>query len=258
MDCKEIYEFSYKYLKDEAKGYFTVQQIDDHISNPDAKNCNSISEVYECLLYILQDFNRYPKVIQYNKRKESIKQILHNYDLDYISELNPDCLFQSFKEEFKFTTKTMWLRYSKGIISGAKFIKEFKNYDDLKSTFDAFDVNDMKREEFALLLSTKIDNMGFASACNWLKELGYYKYVKPDIHLKAVCDVLCLSPTKNDIDYFEAIIKFAKAADVEPYTLDKVWWLICTGTFYRYDVQLPNPQKRKDDFLAALKQKFVS
>ena len=81
MDCKEIYEFSYKYLKDEATGYLTERQIDDHISNPDAKNCNSIAEVYECLLCILQDFYSYPKVIKYDKQKEKIKQILHNYDL---------------------------------------------------------------------------------------------------------------------------------------------------------------------------------
>ncbi len=256
MNQKEVYEYSYSFLIDEASDALTKQQIDDFISNPDVTNCNSITQAYELLLIMLQDFYGYPNVIKYYDRKEFIKKTLHNYDLNYIADLNPDELLQSFRDEFKFTGHTMWLRYIKGIISGAKFMLSFRDYDDFKSTLDSFNVNYLAREALALLLSTKITNMGFASACNWLKELGYYEYAKPDTHTKKICDALCLASKNDDIACFEAMSKVAKEAGVETYKVDKVWWLICSGDFYRYGVKLTNPKKRKDKFITELKQNF--
>lgn len=257
MNLKKVYEFSYSFLIDEASDYLTKQQIDDFISNPDVKNCNSIKKAYELLIVMLQDFNRYPNVIKYDERKEYIKNTLHNYDLNYIANLNPDVLLQSFREEFKFTKDTMWLRYVKGLITGAKFMNSFTNFDDFRSTFDSFNINDMTREALALFLSTKITNMGFAIACNWLKELGYYEYAKPDTHTKDICNTLCLAPKNDDIACFEAMVKVAKEAGVEVYKVDKVWWLICSGDFYRYHIKLPNQKKLKENFLTALKQNFI-
>lgn len=120
------------------------------------------------------------------------------------------------------------------------------------STFDSFDKSDMTREAFALLIQSKIYNMGFALACNWLKELGYYKYAKPDRHTKDVCKALRLISSDNDIECFEAMMKTAQEAGVEAYAVDKVWWLICSGNFYRYEIQLPNPRQRKAKFLELL------
>lgn len=74
MNLKKVYEFSYSFLIDEASDYLTKQQIDDFISNPDVKNCNSIKKAYELLIVMLQDFNRYPNVIKYDERKEYIKK----------------------------------------------------------------------------------------------------------------------------------------------------------------------------------------
>lgn len=135
----------------------------------------------------------------------------------------------------------------------------FKDYNDFKSTFDSFDNNDMTREAFALLLSTKIYNMGFALACDWLKELGYYHYAKPDTHTKDICAALNLSANDDPIGCFEAMVKIAKSAEVDAYKVDKVWWLICTGNFYRYNVKLPlaGSPKLKEKFISALKKEFL-
>ena len=51
------------------------------------------------------------------------------------------------------------------------------------------------------------------------------------------------------IDCFEAMVKVARACNVDPYKLDKLWWLICSGNFYRYNKQLKNHQKNKEDFI---------
>ena len=214
MNLKDVYDFSYGFLVDQAGNYVSKEDVDDFISNPDVKKLSSLVEAYELLLIILQDFNRFPNVIKFTERRDEIKRILHDFDLQYIAALQPKDLFNEFKAEFQFNKDTMWLRYTKGVISGAKFMCSFKDFDEFKSTFDSFDVNDMAREALALLLSRKIDNMGFAIACNWLKELGYYQYAKPDIHTKDICDTLGLAPKNDDVACFEAMVKVSKDAGV--------------------------------------------
>lgn len=258
MDLKKVYGFSYDYLLKVANGYLSEDKIKDHISIPDAKNCDSIISAYELLIEILQDFNRYPNVIKYSERKDEIKHILHNYDLSYIASLTQNELLSTFKSTFGFEREMMWRKYAKSIITGASFMLSFKNYAEFKSTFDSFDSNDMTREALALLISTKIFNMGFALACNWLKELGYYQYAKPDTHTKDICAALNLAENNDDIECFEAMVKIAKSAEVSAYKVDKVWWLICSGNFYRYNVKLPlagSPQL-KENFISELKKNF--
>lgn len=257
MNLKDVYDFSHGFLVEQANGYVSKQKVDEFISNPDKKELTSLADAYELLLNILQDFNRYPNVIKFSERNDKIKSILDNYNLEYIASLQPEDLLAKFKTEFKFDKDAMWLRYTKGVISGAKFMCSFKDFNEFKSTFDSFNVNDMTREAFALFLSKKIDNMGFAIACNWLKELGYYQYAKPDTHTKDICDALGLAPKDDDLACFEAMVRVSKDAGVEAYKVDKVWWLICSGNFYRYNILLPNPGQRKEQFLSELKKRFT-
>lgn len=257
MDLKCVYDFSYQYLVQMVNGYLTKAQVDEMISCPDVKPQQiTIQSAYELMLSMLQDFSRYSNVINYKSHSEKIKTILNNYDLGYVSTLDPSNLLDKFQKEFKFKKDAMWMRYSKGVVSGAKFMNKFKDTNEFISTLNSFDISDMTRIAFALYLSNVIDNMGFAVACNWLKELGYSNYAKPDTHTKDICDALGLASKKNDIDCFEAIGKVAREAGVKAYTVDKVWWLICTGNFYRYNIKLPTPAKTKKVFISELQQRF--
>lgn len=254
MDIKKVYEKSYLFLISEAaKNGITKEMVDEFISKSDVAECNDIVSAYKLLLIIMQDFQMYPNVIKFKERKDCIYRILHNCDLHYISSLKEDDLLNRFKNEFGFEKDTVWKKYCKSIISGAKLMLCFHNDADFKKTFDSFDTNDMTREAFALFLSNKIYNMGFAIACNWLKELGYYKYAKPDTHTKDVCKTLGLVSNNDDIACFEAMLDVANYSGVEAYKVDKVWWLICSGNFYRYNIKLPNPAVRKAEFLNYLK-----
>lgn len=254
MDLKDVYSRSYSFLLDESAPYnISKNMIDAFISNSDAPECEDIESAYRLLLVIMQDFQMYPNVIQFKQRESCIIETLHNCDLKYISSLTPEQLLSDFKNKFGFEKDCIWHKYCKSIISGALFMLNFKDDAEYKSTFDSFNKNDMTREAFALFLSRKIFNMGFAIACNWLKELGYYKYAKPDTHTKDVCRSLGLLTDDDDINCFEAMIKTANEAGVEAYKVDKVWWLICSGNYYRYNIILPNPRQRKERFLNMLK-----
>ena len=255
MNLKDVFEKSYAFLIDEAAPHnVSKEQIDQFISTADSTECKGLKSAYIVLLSIMQDFNRYPNVIRFVDRESQIVSILHDCDFAYISSLAPEKLVEEFRNEFGFERDTMWLKYCKSVITGASFMMNFQDDKDFVDTFDSFNKNDMTREALALFLSKKIYNKGFALACNWLKELGYFKYAKPDTHTKDVCKALGLVSGDDDIECFEAMIKTANEAGVEAYKVDKVWWLICSGNFYRYNVELPNPRQRKEKFLELLKR----
>lgn len=254
MKINKIYNFSYNYLIKISKGKVSKTDIDSFIGTPDVTSFSSLEDAFGMLLVILQDFQMYPNVIKYHERETEIKKEIHFPNIIYCSKLNADKLADKFVKKFKSNSSGCWSRYCKGIVSGAKFLSGFKDYNSLKATLDSFDLNIVTREALALFLQTKINNMGFAIACNWLKELGYVNYTKPDVHMKDVCQAFGLiDNTKNDLECFEAMDMVANRCGVEPYKLDKVWWLICSGNFYRYGIQLPYPQKTKADFIKAIK-----
>lgn len=254
MTSKELYIFSYDFLVKQAGGVVSQNKIDDFLNTPDiTSSWSNWDDVYELLAIILQDFNRYPNVINFKGRKTEIKTILKNYDLTYISALSADNLLKAFKAEFRFEKDTMWKRYCKGLISSAKFLLTFKDINEFRKVCDSMNTSDITREAFALFLSTKIDNMGFAIACNFLKELGYQEYPKPDVHIIDICYDLGLISNKKPIDAYEATVKVAREAGVSPYHLDKLWWLIWSGNFYRYN---KNVKPEKKNFIAAAKRHF--
>lgn len=84
-----------------------------------------------------------------------------------------------------------------------------------------------------MLLDQEIDGFGFALACDFLKELGYVNFAKPDVHIRDIFKALDLCPAKvNDYLLFKAIIRVAKNANFTPYNADKLFWLIGSGYFY--------------------------
>jgi len=91
-----------------------------------------------------------------------------------------------------------------------------------------------------MLLGREIEGIGFPLACDFLMGLGYSGFAKPDVHLKTIFFALGLSPNQDDYDVFKAIVRVAQHADVAPYAVDKVFWLIGSGKFSA-DLQTGRP-----------------
>ena len=72
-------------------------------------------------------------------------------------------------------------------------MSNFKDADDFRGFVAQFDYNRPTRMALPLLISTKIRGIGFALACDTLKELGFLSYPKPDVHLIEVFSKLGLS-----------------------------------------------------------------
>lgn len=145
---------------------------------------------------------------------------------DIVEQLHP-------RGEIRRTTRSIWPHYCKTILSAANFIEQFASAEDFFSWADFFDRDDRARASLPMLLSREIEGLGFALSCDFLKELGYVNFPKPDVHLRDIFTALHLCP-KNSGDYqlFKAIIRVAGHAEVSAYNADKVFWLIGSGYFY--------------------------
>jgi hypothetical protein len=83
-------------------------------------------------------------------------------------------------------------------------------------------------------LAEEIHGIGFVLACDFLKELGYVEYGKPDNWMKRIFTRLQLTDSAGDYQVLEAIVRVARNAHTTPYNVDKLFWLIGGGKFY-YD-----------------------
>lgn len=180
------------------------------------------------------------------------KAVLDNY------ESNADAVLGRIVKELKprihitLGQNSIWTRYCKTIISAAEFIEQFSSADDFFKWVDFFDQDKRSRASLPMLLDHEIEGFGFALSCNFLKELGYVNFPKPDVHLRDIFSALNLCKDgKDQYQLFKAIIRVADHSNVTPYNVDKVFWLIGSGKFYC------DPEIGKDGFIGRHKQKFI-
>lgn len=160
---------------------------------------------------------------------------------------------ESYDKESFNAKANLWYRWSCAVVDSAKFINNFEGMDDFRKFVDLFSYNTETRMALPLLISTKIRGVGFALACNFLKELGYLEYPKPDVHIKDVCYELGLSDD-DQFSVFESIVKIADDNEVSPYKVDKIFWLICSGNYYKQDI---NVGRHKDEFISLMKEELL-
>lgn len=215
----------------------------------DRREFNSLRDVFIQFIQSAQNYQRMPKVIQFKEKIETISHILYNFDYEKVKSINAVDLYRIFRKEFNITSKdnkqNSWYKWSKSIVDSAAFISGFKDVDDFKTFVKLYDYNTTTRMSLPLLISTKISGIGFALACDLLKELGFTEYPKPDVHLMDVFSALRLSDNEQ-ISNFEAIVKMARDNNVTPYKVDKVFWLICSGRFYLEEKEIKVGQHKKE------------
>ena len=240
-----IYQLAYDYLLKIKPNSISESKLEKYFIG-DRKDFTSLSDVYEQIIHSAQNYQRMPNVIKFKERHDKILEILYNYDFKKIKAYETDELYYKFRTAFDVTSKdsihNSWRKWSKSIISAAKFMSEFNGVDDFRAFVDLFKYNLPTRMALPLLMQTKINGMGFTLACDCLKELGYLDYPKPDVHLIDVFVSLGLSQ-KDPIDVFEAIVRMSddcKEIDkqITPYKIDKIIWLICSGRFYLDDIRI--------------------
>ncbi len=161
------------------------------------------------------------------------KAVMDKYAGDWEAILNDIVERVEPRGEVRRTPRSIWPHYCQTILSSASFIEQFSSASDFFSWVDFFDRDDRARASLPMLLSREIEGFGFALSCDFLKEMGYVNFPKPDVHLRDIFTALSLCSDKpDDYQLFKAVIRVAGHAGVTAYNADKVFWLIGSGYFY--------------------------
>lgn len=216
----------------------------DKYFHGDRSNPSSLKDIYIAFIRTAQNYQFMPNVIQFDNREQTIGTILHDFDYKYVSSLSSDYLFGEFKKAFGISSEKSWRLWCSAVVDSAHYVKRFSSV----SEFDNYVTNSSDLKTVPLSISKSINGIGFALACNALKELGYLDYVKPDIHLIDICDALNIS-SREPIAVFDAMQEIAADNNITPYKLDKVLWLVCSGNFYKDGVKVNG---RKEELISKL------
>ena len=123
----------------EVQKYFNVK-----------KTFETKNELLYGLLGSLQNSQMMPNVIGLwnDDRKDFFEQIFYHYDVEKIlQQYNSDSLFEKFCDTFTVkntnSKSNLWKRYSKSVISAAKFINQFKSAEDFDKFISSFSYNSL-------------------------------------------------------------------------------------------------------------------
>lgn len=256
-----FYNQALMFLKEHLPEGITEKKLNRYFLCDNA-NYKNISDVFERFITSAQNYQSMPNVIKFSDRKSMVKKILFDYDLNKVMKAwNADSLYQHFRKVFKIsspdTKQNSWYKWSCSIIDSARFLNEFKNVNDFKRFVGRFKFNVHTRMALPLLISHKIKGIGFALACDALKELGFVEYPKPDVHMLDVFSALGMCE-RNEIAVFETIVKISEKCretdkSVTPYKVDKIIWLICSGNYYYHNIEVKSMKKEFIESLATTK-----
>ena len=107
-----------------------------------------------------------------------------------------------------------------------------------------------------MILKKKIHGFGLALACDFLKELGYRDYSKPDTHLIKIFYELGLCESSEPYEVYKSIREMAKVVGDDAYSVDKIFYLIGSGNFYLVEEIKEKVGRNEDKFIKEVKKKL--
>lgn len=253
---KRIYEEAYNFLKNKVGESVLKKQLDYyHNYKPD-----SIIDVFKQMIQSLKNKQGYANFIADIDQMNTIllefepKKIFEKFGSDWKK------LFLEFREKFGQNYKmdidnkrNAWVMYSRGVLSCSKFLSNFNSVKEFDDFVKSFFHNEFTIASLPMLLKEEIFGFGFPLACDFLKELGYVQYAKPDVHLKKIFMELNLVESDTDYEVFKKIVKIGLLVKQDPVIVDKVFWLIGSGNFIESDLKIG---RQKSEFINQVKEKI--
>ena len=149
-------------------------------------------------------------------------------------------------------SRSIWPKYCKTILSALAFLAQFKDGNEFRAWANHLYSDERTMAALPLILTEEVEGIGYSLACDFLKELGYFNYGKPDVHIREIFSGLGLcQATARPYQIQRVIARVARNAGATPYDVDKVFWLIGSGTFYK------PPELGKGGRIGRMKKEFL-
>lgn len=212
-----------------------VRELVSESANP---RLTDLSEIYIRLLESMSNKQGMPKAIGNVRRLSPVLSAFSPADVHDRYGLDWEALFDEIKRKIKPQSRmnksvpqNYWVVFSKGALDSAAFLSKFKSGEQFAETVSQFAKSEILVAAFPKLLEFEIHGLGFALACDFLKESGWSEYAKPDVHTKKILSGVGLADG-TDYGTFKAILLIAKHIGEMPYTVDKYIWLAGSGNLY--------------------------
>jgi hypothetical protein len=148
-----------------------------------------------------------------------------------------------------------WVLFCKGVLSGAEFLSQFDSFKSFDEFVNSFAFNDISIAALPILLDQEIYGMGFPLGCDWLKEMGYTNYAKPDTHTVDILYETGVAPSHDNYVVFKTMVRMARVNDELPAVVDRLLWYIGSG---RYVGENEKITRQKAGFIQRLREKWVA
>ncbi len=267
MIIKNLYEFAYKFLL--SKNGITGEVIEKHLV-PEYNKPNNLNAIFQRLCHTAQNKQMSTKVIGSSiGGVDNLKEVLFNFNPKLVAEkfskseseklLNEIVIKLNPKGQIRRTSRSIWPQFCQSIIDAAHFLNAFKDAESFYGWADLFANDEKTKAALPLLISIEISGIGFPLACDFLKEIGYLNFGKPDVHLKEVFKELKLidpnekSIIKQDYQTLKLIDKIAIENNTTAFKVDKIFWLIGSGNFYVSNI---NIGRNRNEFIREAKKQF--
>jgi hypothetical protein len=261
---RKTYISAKKFLLHQIPSPSRKEILESYLTRPDASTePMEINELFRRLLGSAQNANMKTGVIGGSiGGSDNLGQALFKFNPKKVEKNfknNPDALLKHIIEklnpngQIRQTPRSIWPQYCKTIISASVFFNQFKNGEDFYEWANHLYQDNRSIAALPLLLEAEIHGIGYPLACDFLKELGFLNYGKPDVHVIDIFVGIRLCTEKPSSYQVQKIIaEIAKATDVSSYNVDKLFWLIGSGKFYNH------PELGKNGSIGRKKNEFIA
>ncbi len=283
MNYLSFYNESYKYLVEKAKEHHISEEELQKYFTPQTGNGKLFDcyggQTLENLLFRFafhaQNGGQISKVIKFpqnpaDPRRKQFESVFCNFDPGMLISTysTADALFDVFvinlgmprissASKTNDYRKSMPYKYCKSVLSAARFVSKFADYDDF--AYKIISLGEMA----PLYISLEVSGFAIPLACDIIKELGLgVDLPKPDVHILKIFYGLGFlqsdSGTEaqyNCIKIMNEVVNAIKTTDsnITSYKIDKVLWLISTETFYDDDNIRNYGSKKREEYLKYIK-----
>lgn len=257
-NCKKVYERARNYLL--SFDGVDNEIIDKHLDHWKQNNPKSLKTLLFAMLDSVQNRLGMPNAIG---KLENLRTCFCDFDpTKIIREYKNDWrkLFRRVSKEYNppgrmdiDNPRSYWVIFCKSTLSASNFLSTFANFKKFNAFVETFDFNEYTRVALPLLLEKEVFGLGFALACDFLKENGYPKFIKPDVHIMKIFNGIGFSNSELDYEVFKDVIRFAEAIDEIPYRVDKLFWLVGSGRFYLDEKRISTD---RDDFIRKVRSEL--
>ena len=243
---RDIYYEARKFLLANTPDDVTEEILETYLSLTVPTHDNlSLNNLYQRLLESAQNANMKAGVIGGSiGGVKNLGKVLFDFNPGKVIEKysgNPvgllDDIVQILKPKGKIrkTPKSIWPKYCRTIISGAEFFIQFSNSREFLEWVEYFYKDKKSIAAMPMILDAEIFGIAFPLACDFLKELGYVNFGKPDVHIIEIFEAASLvDKGAGNYQVLKAIVRIAANVNVTAYNVDKLFWLIGSGYFYNH------------------------